>query len=126
MKRVIAAVFFLSAALAIGLLSLKAINTSCDELSAAFEEIKKAAVEKNSAALKEKNENINNVWEEKEVFFHILVDHSEIADLEKDIGRLDYYAKTEDFKNVLTLAEACRDDTAHIKRSASPAISNIF
>lgn len=126
MKRVVSAICFLCAALVIGILSLAAINKSCDELSEAFEKIKKAAANENAAALKEENQNMNTVWEEKEVWFHILVDHGEIAELEKDIGKLDYYADTKDFEAVLITAEVCIDDAAHIKRSASPAISNIF
>lgn len=126
MKRVVSAICFLCAALVIGLLSLAAINKSCDELSGAFREIKKAAANEDATALKNKNQNMNKVWEEKEVYFHILVDHGEIAELEKDIGKLDYYASTGDFEAVLITAETCLDDAAHIKRSASPAISNIF
>lgn len=126
MKRVITAICFLSAALVIGLGSLSAINKSCDELSNAFEKIKKAAATEDTTALKAENKNMNTVWEKKEVYFHILVDHSEIADLEKDIGKLDYFAETKNFNAAFEAAENCLNDTDHIKRSASPAISNIF
>lgn len=126
MKRVVTASIFLCAALIIGIISLKAITDSCNELKGSFEKIMTAAKEESADSLKYESENMSRAWEKREVFFHILVDHSEIADLEKDIARLKYYAALPDYTAVSETAQACIDDTEHIKRSASPAISNIF
>ncbi len=126
MKRVVTAVIFLIAALIVGIASLKAINGSCNELKSSFERIITAANAESADSLKNESENMNRVWEKREMFFHILVDHSEISDLERDIARLKYYVVLLDYAAASETAQACIDDTEHIKRSSSPEISNIF
>lgn len=126
MKRIYAAVFFLIAAIALGVFSYKQIEKSCAEidplLTSVLENNKKDTQDKAVAA----SQDAEAVWEKKKVLFHVFLDHKTMNNVEMSLHKTVYYASLGDIENTRIYAEESREDFRHIADSVKPILSNIF
>ena len=126
MKRVIIALILLFAVLGMSIAAHFTLMKACDELTADLIVVRAAAENANRSDLRNAVKKTLGDWEHRKTLLHILIHHSLMTDLEISMKKAAYFAENGNFDEVYAEAENAIENTAHIKESSTPSISNIF
>ena len=126
MKRVIIALILLFAVLGMSLAAHFTLMKTCDELTSDLIVVRAAAENANRSDLRNAVKKTLGDWECRKTLLHILIHHSLMTDLEISMKKAAYFAENGNLDEVYAEAENAIENTAHIKESSTPSISNIF
>lgn len=124
MKRIITAIFLLSASVIFSFVSNYLIINKIDNISVSISELIQLSENKSSKELKQKAEIISEEWKKSEWIFHSFVTSEYITEAERSIEMLSYLSGIEDeFKSKCIEAY---DNIHTIKETEIISFENIF
>lgn len=126
MKRVIIALILLIAVLGMSIAAHFTLMKTCDELTADLIDVRAASESGRQSDLQNAVKKTLADWERRKTLLHILIHHSLMTDLEISMKKAAYFAENGNLDEVYAEAENAIENTAHIKESSTPSISNIF
>lgn len=126
MKRVIIALILLIAVLGMSVAAHFTLMKTCDELTADLMDVRAASENARQTDLQNAVKKTLGDWEHRKTLLHILIHHSLMTDLEISMKKAAYFAENGKADEVYAEAENAIENTAHIKESSTPSISNIF
>ena len=126
MKRVVIAVILLLTVLGMSIAAHFTLMKACDELTADLIDVRTAAEAEDRSDLQNSVDKMLADWESRKTLLHILIHHNLMTDLEISIKKAEYSAKAGNSDEVYAEIENAIENTAHIKESSTPSISNIF
>lgn len=126
MNRIIVSVIALILVIAVASFSVLSLDSSCRNLSENLDEIKSAAEFKDSEKAIELTEKALELWDEEEGKISLLVDHSEIDEIEKTLKSLPVLARQGSMERLEEQSSIAAERVRHIREKEKISIKNIF
>lgn len=126
MNRIIVSVIALILVIAVASFSVLSLDSSCKNLSENLDEIKSAAEFKDSEKAIELTEKALELWDEEERKISLLVDHSEIDEIEKTLKSLPVLARQGSMERLEEQSSIAAERVRHIREKEKISIKNIF
>lgn len=126
MNRIIVSVIALILVIAVASFSVLSLDSSCKNLSENLDEIKSAAEFKDSEKAIELTEKALELWDEEERKISLLVDHSEIDEIEKTLKSLPVLARQGSMERLEEQSSIAAERVRHIREKEKISINNIF
>lgn len=126
MNRIIVSVIALILVIAVASFSVLSLDSSCRNLSENLDEIKSAAEFKDSEKAIELTEKALELWDEEEGKISLLVDHSEIDEIEKTLKSLPVLARQGSMERLEEQSSIAAERVRHIREKEEISIKNIF
>ncbi len=126
MKRLaIAIAFFMTACLLCvgGYFILKDTNEDLDNL---LTESITCAQHQDIQGLEASNARLMQKWNQSELIFSVMLQHSHLDDFERRIQMLDYYFAQGDYEKYIETSQEARNELTHIMESERLSLGNIF
>lgn len=126
MNRIIVSVIALILVIAVASFSVLSLDSSCKNLSENLDEIKSAAEIKDAEKTIELTEKALELWDEEEGKISLLVDHSEIDEIEKTLKSLPVLARQGSMERLEEQSSIAAERVRHIREKEEISIKNIF
>lgn len=126
MNRIIVSVIALILVIAVASFSVLSLDSSCKNLSENLDEIKSAAEFKDSEKAIELTEKALELWDEEEGKISLLVNHSEIDEIEKTLKSLPVLARQGSMERLEEQSSIAAERVRHIREKEKISIKNIF
>lgn len=126
MNRIIVSVIALILVIAVASFSVLSLDSSCKNLSENLDEIKSAAEFKDSEKAIELTEKALELWDEEERKISLLVDHSEIDEIEKTLKSLPVLARQGSMERLEEQSSIAAERVRHIREKEKISVNNIF
>lgn len=126
MNRIIVSVIALILVIAVASFSVLSLDSSCRNLSENLDEIKSAAEFKDSEKAIELTEKALELWDEEEGKISLLVDHSEIDEIEKTLKSLPVLARQGSMERLEEQSSIAAERVRHIREKEKISVKNIF
>lgn len=126
MNRIIVSVIALILVIAVASFSVLSLDSSCKNLSENLDEIKSAAEFKDSEKAIELTEKALELWDKEERKISLLVDHSEIDEIEKTLKSLPVLARQGSMERLEEQSSIAAERVRHIREKEKISIKNIF
>ncbi len=126
MNRIIVSVIALILVIAVASFSVLSLDSSCKNLSENLDEIKSAAEFKDSEKAIELTEKALELWDKEERKISLLVDHSEIDEIEKTVKSLPVLARQGNTERLEEQSSVAAERVRHIREKEKISIKNIF
>lgn len=126
MNRIIVSVIALILVIAVASFSVLSLDSSCRNLSENLDEIKSAAEFKDSEKAIELTEKALELWDEEERKISLLVDHSEIDEIEKTLKSLPVLARQGSMERLEEQSSIAAERVRHIREKEKISVKNIF
>lgn len=126
MNRIIVSVIALILVIAVASFSVLSLDSSCKNLSENLDEIKSAAEFKDSEKAIELTEKALELWDEEEGKISLLVDHSEIDEIEKTLKSLPVLARQGSMERLEEQSSIAAERVRHIREKEKISVKNIF
>lgn len=126
MNRIIVSVIALILVIAVASFSVLSLDSSCKNLSENLDEIKSAAEFKDSEKAIELTEKALELWDEEERKISLLVDHSEIDEIEKTLKSLPVLARQGSMERLEEQSSIAAERVRHIREKEKISVKNIF
>lgn len=126
MNRIIVSVIALILVIAVASFSVLSLDSSCKNLSENLDEIKSAAGIKDTEKTIELTEKALELWDKEERKISLLVDHSEIDEIEKTIKSLPVLARQGSMERLEEQSSIAAERVRHIREKEKISVKNIF
>lgn len=126
MNRIIVSVIALILVIAVASFSVLSLDSSCKNLSENLDEIKSAAEFKDSEKAIELTEKALELWDKEERKISLLVDHSEIDEIEKTLKSLPVLARQGSMERLEEQSSIAAERVRHIREKEKISVKNIF
>lgn len=126
MNRIIVSVIALILVITVASFSVLSLDSSCKNLSENLDEIKSAAEFKDSEKAIELTEKALELWDEEEGKISLLVDHSEIDEIEKTLKSLPVLARQGSMERLEEQSSIAAERVRHIREKEKISVKNIF
>lgn len=126
MNRIIVSVIALILVIAVASFSVLSLDSSCKNLSENLDEIKSAAEFKDNEKAIELTEKALELWDEEERKISLLVDHSEIDEIEKTLKSLPVLARQGNMERLEEQSSIAAERVRHIREKEKISVKNIF
>ena len=126
MNRIIVSVIALILVIAVASFSVLSLDSSCKNLSENLDEIKSAAEFKDSEKAIELTEKALELWDKEERKISLLVDHSEIDEIEKTLKSLPILARQGSMERLEEQSSIAAERVRHIREKEKISVKNIF
>ena len=126
MNRIIVSVIALILVIAVASFSVLSLDSSCKNLSENLDEIKSAAEFKDSEKAIELTEKALELWDEEEGKISLLVNHSEIDEIEKTLKSLPVLARQGSMERLEEQSSIAAERVRHIREKEKISVKNIF
>lgn len=126
MNRIIVSVIALILVIAVASFSVLSLDSSCRNLSENLDEIKSAAEFKDSEKAIELTEKALELWDKEERKISLLVDHSEIDEIEKTLKSLPVLARQGSMERLEEQSSIAAERVRHIREKEKISVKNIF
>lgn len=126
MNRIIVSVIALILVIAVASFSVLSLDSSCKNLFENLDEIKSAAGIKDTEKTIELTENMLEIWEKEEKKISLLVNHSEIDEIEKTIKSLPVLARQGNMERLEEQSSVAAERVRHIREKEKISVKNIF
>lgn len=126
MNRIIVSVIALILVIAVASFSVLSLDSSCKNLSENLDEIKSAAEFKDSEKAIELTEKALELWDEEEGKISLLVNHSEIDEIEKTLKSLPILARQGSMERLEEQSSIAAERVRHIREKEKISVKNIF
>lgn len=126
MNRIIVSVIALILVIAVASFSVLSLDSSCKNLSENLDEIKSAAEIKDTEKTIELTENMLEMWEKEEKKISLLVNHSEIDEIEKTVKSLPVLARQGNTERLEEQSSVAAERVRHIREKEKISAKNIF
>lgn len=126
MNRIIVSVIALILVIAVASFSVLSLDSSCKNLSENLDEIKSAAEIKDTEKTIELTEKALELWDEEERKISLLVDHSEIDEIEKTLKSLPVLARQGSMERLEEQSSIAAERVRHIREKEKISVKNIF
>lgn len=126
MNRIIVSVIALILVIAVASFSVLSLDSSCENLSEKLGEIQSAAENKDNKRAIELTENVLEIWENEEKKISLLVNHSEIDEIEKTVKSLPVLARQDNMERLEEQSSIAAERVRHIREKEKISAKNIF
>ena len=126
MNRIIVSVIALILVIAVASFSVLSLDSSCRNLSENLDEIKSAAEFKDAEKTIELTEKALELWDEEEGKISLLVNHSEIDEIEKTLKSLPILARQGSMERLEEQSSIAAERVRHIREKEKISVKNIF
>lgn len=126
MNRIIVSVIALILVIAVASFSVLSLDSSCKNLSENLDEIKNTAEIKDNEKAIELTEKALELWDKEERKISLLVDHSEIDEIEKTIKSLPVLARQGNMERLEEQSSIAAERVRHIREKEKISVKNIF
>lgn len=126
MNRIIVSVIALILVIAVASFSVLSLDSSCENLSEKLGEIQSAAENKDNERAIELTENVLEIWENEEKKISLLVNHSEIDEIEKTVKSLPVLARQDNMERLEEQSSVAAERVRHIREKEKISAKNIF
>ena len=126
MNRIIVSVIALILVIAVASFSVLSLDSSCRNLSENLDEIKSAAEFKDAEKTIELTEKALELWDEEEGKISLLVNHSEIDEIEKTLKSLPVLARQGSMEGLEEQSSIAAERVRHIREKEKISVKNIF
>lgn len=126
MNRIIVSVIALILVIAVASFSVLSLDSSCENLSEKLGEIQSAAENKDNKRAIELTENVLEIWENEEKKISLLVNHSEIDEIEKTVKSLPVLARQDNMERLEEQSSVAAERVRHIREKEKISAKNIF
>lgn len=126
MNRIIVSVIALILVIAVASFSVLSLDSSCKKLSENLDEIKNTAEIKDNEKAIELTEKALELWDKEERKISLLVDHSEIDEIEKTIKSLPVLARQGNMERLEEQSSIAAERVRHIREKEKISVKNIF
>ncbi len=126
MNRIIVSVIALILVIAVASFSVLSLDSSCENLSEKLGEIQSAAENKDNERAIELTENVLEIWENEEKKISLLVNHSEIDEIEKTVKSLPVLARQDNMERLEEQSSIAAERVRHIREKEKISAKNIF
>lgn len=126
MNRIIVSVIALILVIAVASFSVLSLDSSCRNLSENLDEIKSAAEFKDAEKTIELTEKALELWDEEEGKISLLVNHSEIDEIEKTLKSLPVLARQGSMERLEEQSSIAAERVRHIREKEKISVKNIF
>lgn len=126
MNRIIVSVIALIFVIAVASFSVLSLDSSCENLSEKLGEIQSAAENKDNERAIELTENVLEIWENEEKKISLLVNHSEIDEIEKTVKSLPVLARQDNMERLEEQSSIAAERVRHIREKEKISAKNIF
>lgn len=126
MNRIVVSAAALILVIVIASLSIWSLDSSCENLSEKLGEIQSTAESGDNEKAIELTENMLEIWEKEEKKISLLVNHSEIDEIEKTIKSLPVLARQGNTKRLEEQSSVAAERVRHIREKERISVKNIF
>lgn len=126
MNRIIVSIIALILVIAVASFSVLSLDSSCKNLSENLDEIKNAAEIKDNEKAIELTEKALELWDKEERKISLLVDHSEIDEIEKTLKSLPVLARQGSMERLEEQTSIAAERVRHIREKEKISAKNIF
>lgn len=126
MNRIIVSIIALILVIAVASFSVLSLDSSCKNLSENLDEIKNAAEIKDNEKAIELTEKALELWDKEERKISLLVDHSEIDEIEKTLKSLPVLARQGSMERLEEQSSIAAERVRHIREKEKISAKNIF
>ena len=126
MNRIVVAAASLILVIVIASLSIRSLDSSCEKLSEKLDEIQSTAESGDAEKAIELTENMLEMWEKEEKKISLLVNHSEIDEIEKTVKSLPVLARQGNTERLEEQSSVAAERVRHIREKEKISINNIF
>lgn len=126
MNRIIVSVIALILVIAVASFSVLSLDSSCKNLSENLDEIKNTAEIKDNEKAIELTEKALELWDKEERKISLLVDHSEIDEIEKTLKSLPVLARQGNMERLEEQSSIAAERVRHIREKEKISVKNIF
>lgn len=126
MNRIVVSAAALILVIVIASLSIWSLDSSCENLSEKLGEIQSTAESGDNEKAIHLTENMLEIWEKEEKKISLLVNHSEIDEIEKTIKSLPVLARQGNTKRLEEQSSVAAERVRHIREKERISVKNIF
>lgn len=126
MNRIVVATASLILVIVIASLSIRSLDSSCEKLSEKLDEIQSTAESGDAEKAIELTENMLEMWEKEEKKISLLVNHSEIDEIEKTVKSLPVLARQGNTERLEEQSSVAAERVRHIREKEKISAKNIF
>lgn len=126
MNRIVVSITVLVLVIAIASFGVMSLDSSCKNLSEKLDEIKSAAVNSDREKAIQLTEKALEIWEKEEKKISLLVDHSEIDDIEQTIKSLPVLARQGNMERLQEKSSIAAERVRHIRDKERISAQNVF
>lgn len=126
MNRIVVAAASLILVIVIASLSIRSLDSSCEKLSEKLDEIQSTAESGDAEKAIELTENMLEMWEKEEKKISLLVNHSEIDEIEKTVKSLPVLARQGNTERLEEQSSVAAERVRHIREKEKISAKNIF
>lgn len=126
MNRIVVSAAALILVIVIASLSIWSLDSSCENLLEKLGEIQSTAESGDNEKAIELTENMLEIWKKEEKKISLLVNHSEIDEIEKTIKSLPVLARQGNTKRLEEQSSVAAERVRHIREKERISVKNIF
>ncbi len=126
MNRIIVSIAALILVISIAVFGVTALDKSCKNLAVNLDEIKQSAVNNDREKAIQLTEKALEIWEKEEKKISLLVDHSEIDDIEQTIKSLPVLARQGNMERLQEKSSIAAERVRHIRDKEKILPQNVF
>lgn len=126
MNRIVVSITVLILVIAVAFFGIRSLDSSCKNLSGKLDEIKNAAVNSDREKALKLTQQVLEIWEEEEKKISLLVDHSEIDDIEQTIKSLPVLARQDNMEKLEEKSSIAAERVRHIRDKERISAQNVF